>query len=183
MRIAGDAQVPHRRIDRCRRHRLPRPSTARLSARGYLTQDFGVDPGSRPTTARYLAGLQGPGRARRAARRRTTSRPAQAGQPVGGAQEGRLFAGILRRHAASGADRKGADRPAPAEGSSSTSRRRARPEERNRCNNLLAAIGENMVGFLSTHIVDDVTELGSRVRQRCMVERSEFVAERTRRPR
>ena len=37
------------------------------------------------------------------------------------------------------------------------------PEERNRFNNLLAEIGENMVVILSTHIVDDVTDLCSRV--------------------
>jgi ABC-type multidrug transport system ATPase subunit len=33
------------------------------------------------------------------------------------------------------------------------------PEERNRFNNLLAEIGENVVVLLSTHIVDDVTDL------------------------
>ncbi len=33
------------------------------------------------------------------------------------------------------------------------------PEERNRFHNLLAEIGENVVVILSTHIVDDVTEL------------------------
>jgi ABC-type multidrug transport system ATPase subunit len=33
------------------------------------------------------------------------------------------------------------------------------PEERNRFNNLLAEIGENVVVILSTHIVDDVTDL------------------------
>jgi len=37
------------------------------------------------------------------------------------------------------------------------------PEERNRFNNLLAEIGEHMVVILSTHIVDDVTDLCSRV--------------------
>jgi ABC-2 type transport system ATP-binding protein len=37
------------------------------------------------------------------------------------------------------------------------------PEERNRFNNLLAEIGESMVVILSTHIVDDVTDLCSRV--------------------
>jgi ABC-2 type transport system ATP-binding protein len=37
------------------------------------------------------------------------------------------------------------------------------PEERNRFNNLLAEIGENVVVILSTHIVDDVTDLCSRV--------------------
>ncbi|HEX8111661.1 MAG TPA: ABC transporter ATP-binding protein [Kofleriaceae bacterium] len=37
------------------------------------------------------------------------------------------------------------------------------PEERNRFSNLLAEIGENMVVILSTHIVDDVTDLCSRV--------------------
>jgi ABC-2 type transport system ATP-binding protein len=37
------------------------------------------------------------------------------------------------------------------------------PEERNRFNDLLAEIGENMVVILSTHIVDDVTDLCSRV--------------------
>jgi ABC-2 type transport system ATP-binding protein len=37
------------------------------------------------------------------------------------------------------------------------------PEERNRFNNLLAEVGENMVVILSTHIVDDVTDLCSRV--------------------
>jgi ABC-type multidrug transport system ATPase subunit len=37
------------------------------------------------------------------------------------------------------------------------------PEERNRFNNLLAEIGENMVVILSTHIVDDITDLCSRV--------------------
>jgi ABC-type multidrug transport system ATPase subunit len=37
------------------------------------------------------------------------------------------------------------------------------PEERNRFNNLLSEIGENMVVILSTHIVDDVTDLCSRV--------------------
>lgn len=36
------------------------------------------------------------------------------------------------------------------------------PEERNRFNNLLAEIGENIVVILSTHIVDDVTDLCSR---------------------
>jgi ABC-type multidrug transport system ATPase subunit len=36
------------------------------------------------------------------------------------------------------------------------------PEERNRFNNLLAEIGENVVVILSTHIVDDVTDLCSR---------------------
>ena len=35
------------------------------------------------------------------------------------------------------------------------------PEERNRFNNLLAEIGENVVVILSTHIVDDVTDLCS----------------------
>jgi ABC-type multidrug transport system ATPase subunit len=33
------------------------------------------------------------------------------------------------------------------------------PEERNRFNNLLSAIGEQVVVILSTHIVDDVTDL------------------------
>jgi len=37
------------------------------------------------------------------------------------------------------------------------------PEERNRFNNLLAEVGENIVVILSTHIVDDVTDLCSRV--------------------
>jgi ABC-2 type transport system ATP-binding protein len=36
------------------------------------------------------------------------------------------------------------------------------PEERNRFNNLLAEIGENVVVILSTHIVDDVTDLCQR---------------------
>ncbi len=36
------------------------------------------------------------------------------------------------------------------------------PEERNRFNNLLAEIGENVVVILSTHIVDDVADLCSR---------------------
>jgi ABC-2 type transport system ATP-binding protein len=37
------------------------------------------------------------------------------------------------------------------------------PEERNRFNNLLAEIGENVVVILSTHIVDDVTDLCARM--------------------
>jgi len=37
------------------------------------------------------------------------------------------------------------------------------PEERNRFNNLLSEIGENVVVILSTHIVDDVTDLCPRV--------------------
>ena len=37
------------------------------------------------------------------------------------------------------------------------------PEERNRFLNLLAAIGENVVVILSTHIVEDVTDLCSRM--------------------
>jgi ABC-type multidrug transport system ATPase subunit len=37
------------------------------------------------------------------------------------------------------------------------------PEERNRFNNLLAEIGENVVVILSTHIVDDVTDLCPRM--------------------
>jgi ABC-type multidrug transport system ATPase subunit len=37
------------------------------------------------------------------------------------------------------------------------------PEERNRFNNLLAEIGENVVVILSTHIVDDVTDLCERM--------------------
>jgi ABC-2 type transport system ATP-binding protein len=37
------------------------------------------------------------------------------------------------------------------------------PEERNRFNNLLAEIGETQVVILSTHIVDDVTDLCSRM--------------------
>jgi ABC-type multidrug transport system ATPase subunit len=37
------------------------------------------------------------------------------------------------------------------------------PEERNRFNNLLAEIGENIVVILSTHIVDDVTDLCPRM--------------------
>jgi len=37
------------------------------------------------------------------------------------------------------------------------------PEERNRFNNLLAEIGEQVVVILSTHIVDDVTDLCPRV--------------------
>jgi ABC-type multidrug transport system ATPase subunit len=37
------------------------------------------------------------------------------------------------------------------------------PEERNRFNNLLAEIGENIVVLLSTHIVDDVTDLCPRM--------------------
>lgn len=37
------------------------------------------------------------------------------------------------------------------------------PEERNRFNNLLAEIGENIVVILSTHIVDDVTDLCSKM--------------------
>jgi ABC-2 type transport system ATP-binding protein len=37
------------------------------------------------------------------------------------------------------------------------------PEERNRFNNLLAEIGQNVVVILSTHIVDDVTDLCSRM--------------------
>jgi ABC-type multidrug transport system ATPase subunit len=37
------------------------------------------------------------------------------------------------------------------------------PEERNRFNNLLAEIGENVVVILSTHIVEDVTDLCSRM--------------------
>jgi ABC-type multidrug transport system ATPase subunit len=37
------------------------------------------------------------------------------------------------------------------------------PEERNRFNNLLAAIGENVVVILSTHIVEDVSDLCPRM--------------------
>jgi ABC-type multidrug transport system ATPase subunit len=37
------------------------------------------------------------------------------------------------------------------------------PEERNRFSNLLSAIGENVVVILSTHIVDDVADLCSRM--------------------
>jgi ABC-type multidrug transport system ATPase subunit len=37
------------------------------------------------------------------------------------------------------------------------------PEERNRFNNLLAEIGQNVVVILSTHIVDDVADLCSRM--------------------
>jgi ABC-2 type transport system ATP-binding protein len=37
------------------------------------------------------------------------------------------------------------------------------PEERNRFNNLLAEIGESVVVILSTHIVDDVTDLCPRM--------------------
>jgi ABC-type multidrug transport system ATPase subunit len=37
------------------------------------------------------------------------------------------------------------------------------PEERNRFNNLLAVIGEQVVVILSTHIVEDVTDLCSRM--------------------
>ena len=37
------------------------------------------------------------------------------------------------------------------------------PEERNRFNNLLAEIGENVVVILSTHIVEDVSDLCSRM--------------------
>jgi len=37
------------------------------------------------------------------------------------------------------------------------------PEERNRFNNLLAEIGQNVVVILSTHIVDDVSDLCSRM--------------------
>ena len=37
------------------------------------------------------------------------------------------------------------------------------PEERNRFNNLLSEIGENVVVLLSTHIVDDVTDLCPRM--------------------
>jgi ABC-type multidrug transport system ATPase subunit len=37
------------------------------------------------------------------------------------------------------------------------------PEERNRFNNLLSEIGENVVVILSTHIVEDVTDLCSRM--------------------
>ena len=37
------------------------------------------------------------------------------------------------------------------------------PEERNRFNNLLAEIGQNVVVILSTHIVDDVTDLCARM--------------------
>jgi ABC-type multidrug transport system ATPase subunit len=37
------------------------------------------------------------------------------------------------------------------------------PEERNRFNNLLAKIGENVVVILSTHIVDDVADMCSRM--------------------
>jgi ABC-type multidrug transport system ATPase subunit len=37
------------------------------------------------------------------------------------------------------------------------------PEERNRFNNLLAEIGENVVVILSTHIVDDVADLCPRM--------------------
>ena len=37
------------------------------------------------------------------------------------------------------------------------------PEERNRFNNLLSEIGENVVVILSTHIVDDVTDLCPRM--------------------
>ena len=37
------------------------------------------------------------------------------------------------------------------------------PEERNRFNNLLAEVGESRVVMLSTHIVDDVTDLCSRM--------------------
>ncbi len=37
------------------------------------------------------------------------------------------------------------------------------PEERNRFNNLLSEIGENVVVILSTHIVDDVTDLCARM--------------------
>jgi len=37
------------------------------------------------------------------------------------------------------------------------------PEERNRFNNLLAEIGENVVVILSTHIVDDVSDLCARM--------------------
>ena len=37
------------------------------------------------------------------------------------------------------------------------------PEERSRFNNLLAEIGQNVVVILSTHIVDDVTDLCARM--------------------
>jgi ABC-type multidrug transport system ATPase subunit len=48
------------------------------------------------------------------------------------------------------------------------------PEERNRFNNLLAEIGENVVVILSTHIVEDVSDLCSRM---AVIDAGRIVAE------
>jgi len=50
------------------------------------------------------------------------------------------------------------------------------PEERNRFNNLLSEVGENIVVILSTHIVDDITDLCSRV---CLMVGGRIVANDT----
>ena len=126
---------------------------------GYLPQDFGVYPRvSAYDMLDHMAVLKGI--AGRSERRETVEGAAQPDQSLERAQEGP--GRFLRRHAPALRHRPGADRrPAllivdePTAGLD--------PEERNRFLNLLAEIGENVVVILSTHIVEDVSELCPRM--------------------
>jgi ABC-2 type transport system ATP-binding protein len=102
----------------------------------------------------HMAVLKGIADAKEPARR--WSRACCPGEPVGRAQEGHRR--LLGRHAPALRHRPGPDRRSaliivdePTAGLD--------PEERNRFLNLLAEIGENVVVILSTHIVEDVSDL------------------------
>jgi ABC-2 type transport system ATP-binding protein len=130
------------------------PAQARLSAAGIRRVSESVGRGMLD----HFAVLKGV--TVKAERRETVEIAAAAGEPVGRAQAQARY--VLRRHAPALRHRAGADRRSrlmivdePTAGLD--------PEERNRFLNLLAEIGERVVVILSTHIVEDVTDLCPRM--------------------
>ena len=128
---------------------------------GYLPQDFGVYPKvtRRCDLLDHFAVLKG---VTTSAQRREVVEALLQQVNLWDVRKRKLGT-LLRRHAPALRHRPGADRRS-AGWSSSTSRPPASiPEERNRFLNLLAEIGENVVVILSTHIVEDVTDLCPRM--------------------
>ena len=127
---------------------------------GYLPQDFGVYPSvTAEAMLDHFAVLKGITDARQ--RREVVDRPAAHDQPPRGAQRRNLgtFSGGMKQRFGIAQALLGDPRliivDEPTAGLD--------PEERNRFLNLLGEIGENVVVILSTHIVDDVAELCSRM--------------------
>ena len=130
----------------------PRPRTL-----GYPAAEFGVYPKVTADISGHFAILKGITTGGRAAhRRRAPPADESVGSPERRAQR------LLRRHAAALRHRRRAARKPEAD-----HRRRAHRRPRSRraraLLNLLSEIGEDAVVILSTHIVDDVLELCSRV--------------------
>ena len=159
MRCLATLQIPSSRRDALRRHRHARRAAALRATLGYLPQDFGVYPRvSALAMLDHLAVLKGV--AARGERRETVDallqqvnlwdvrKKAIAGFSGGMRQRFGIAQALIGNPQLIIVDE-------PTAGLD--------PEERNRFNNLLAEIGENIVVILSTHIVDDVTDLCSRM--------------------